>query len=585
MKYSYKYLFVLLAAMSMVGCSFLEPDNKTAANQTAESFFDGDASAVRNYAYSLMKSVVNYIQLFEDGTDLYIPANKKAASDYDQYTFNVEDANVKGLYSSCYQVINMANCCIAYDTDAKYEGEMKFLRNYCYYILSQQFGGVPYVDAYINSASRDYPKESLMSLYDKILADLASIDLSTLPDQSMDGSVSQLAVKALWAKVALAAGWDAERAGQNANTYFTTAATKADEVFDFYGKEFPYSEFEDKWSPSNDNSNPEVIFAVQYDRGSWTGETKTGGHGYQNTFGGYYGDCTTTGLKYSNSYRCLNPKAAYLWEAGDKRWDATFMTEVYNAHAKGWGTEGYFAYYNGGDQSHVCMRFFNGNTPALEVTAYTTANADKLVKDDYQNDVYVIHLTYPSISVSVNGKKSSEAYYSFINSGSTSGMFSAPSCKKFDDPQSECIALNQTNDYRDIVILNLSDIVLVAAEANLKLGQEPAALGYINKVRARSGASTITSFSAYMPAWKNLDLYQNYSLSAIDLILDERARELFAEGYRWTDLHRTGKLVEYNQVFNYVLNGHTAKNYRPIPQAEINANNALTADDQNEEWR
>jgi len=584
-------LTFVLGVFALVSCNYLEPDNKTAANQTADEFFSSDPSSLRIYAYSLMKDVLTSVELLEDGTDLYMPSNKKAATDYDQYSFNVEDNKVKAFYSNCYSVINMANCCIYYDAAMEYNAEMRWLRNFCYYLLMQQFGGVPYSVEYINSSNREYPRMDLMTEYRNVLDDLEAIRKdSHLAQTTSDGIVSAWAVDALIAKVALAAGWDAERAGQSGTNYFQKADTAAARVMAVRGNVLPIATFEEKWSPNNEN-NDEVIFAVQYDRGSWKGETKTGGHGLQNTFGSYLGDCTSTGLKYSNSYRCINPKASYLWEEQDARWEGTFMTEILNATKDpvtsviGWGTDGYYAYYNVAKEERdlmpVCLKFFPGTAASNSVSSYKAANASRLQKGDCANTPHLIHMTYPSVSVD----GTSEDYVTFVNNGSTSGMFSAPSVKKWDDPQTENIALNTTNCYRDIVALHLSDIYLVAAEAKLKLKDEKGALELINAVRARSGASTIESFASYAPAWHSLTLYQSYVIEPIDLILDERARELFAEGQRWMDLHRTGKLKDYNNVFNAYCPANAAKHYRPIPQAEINANQAMSADDQNPEWK
>ena len=132
------------------------------------------------------------------------------------------------------------------------------------------------------------------------------------------------------------------------------------------------------------------------------------------------------------------------------------------------------------------------------------------------------------------------------------------------------------------MLLHLSDIFLVAAEAQLLAGNETMALDYINKVRARAGLAP-TTFTSYAPE------YATGSLQPIDLILDERARELYAEGHRWMDLRRTKQLVHYNLAYSYYITDAAQmqnlageyKWYRPIPQAEINANDALTDADQN----
>ena len=60
------------------------------------------------------------------------------------------------------------------------------------------------------------------------------------------------------------------------------------------------------------------------------------------------------------------------------------------------------------------------------------------------------------------------------------------------------------------------------------------------------------------------------------------------------DLRRTRKLVEYNLEWNTTLNGRIEnmrgtdgkiKWYRPIPQDEINLNEAMTEADQNDGYK
>ena len=117
-------------------------------------------------------------------------------------------------------------------------------------------------------------------------------------------------------------------------------------------------------------------------------------------------------------------------------------------------------------------------------------------------------------------------------------------------------------------------------------GQSAQALDKINAVRSRAGIAAISSFSAYQPEYTTSS---SFTIKDIDLILDERARELYAEGHRWMDLRRTKQLVRYNVEFNeYVTSASQMANsageyklLRPIPTNEISANTGISPEDQN----
>lgn len=590
-KIKYILSLALVSTLVLTGCSdFLEPDNKKAANQTAEELLSNDPASLRVYAYSLLKPVVSRVDVYEEGVDLYMPSNKKSGTQFDQYTITPENDDVKKFYSDLYSCINMANACIFYDKEGQFSAEMKFLRSYCYFILSQQFGSVPYITEYINNAGRSYPRTTLEDLYSQLISELEGIaGDANLAESDTKGAASKRAANALLAKVYLAAGWDLDVKQGNAlegtytineTKYFTKALAAAKTAIN---NQSLVLSFEDKWSPKNEG-NEEVIFAVQYERSGFPGDLKKGGHGLQNTFGSYYGDCAGTGEKYVNGMHASNPKSSYLWAAEDSRYDGTFMTTMYNSTQAGWGTEGYYAYYNvpSADQATlpVAMRVYPGTVNSAVAANYMTEHADQLTKGDCVNDPQVMVMSYPNMWVN----SGSQEYMSFVNSNP--GMFAAPVVKKFDDPESQNISTNMTNCYRDIVVLHLSDLYLVAAEAAMMAGQTAEAETYINSVRTRAyGAANDIHFGTYQPAYASLAPYAAFKVTDIDLLLDERARELYAEGHRWMDLRRTKQLLRYANIFNHEIAGAAAsrvKWYRPIPQAEINANESITEADQNE---
>ncbi len=111
--------------------------------------------------------------------------------------------------------------------------------------------------------------------------------------------------------------------------------------------------------------------------------------------------------------------------------------------------------------------------------------------------------------------------------------------------------LTNPNNYRAI---RYADVLLMAAEAFNKAGDDNKARTYVNLVRARAFGDNNHNFNAGGSA-------------LADLIFDERRRELMGEGHRFFDLVRTGK-------GNVIPNFTTGKNeVFPIPYEEIQFSN------------
>ena len=119
----------------------------------------------------------------------------------------------------------------------------------------------------------------------------------------------------------------------------------------------------------------------------------------------------------------------------------------------------------------------------------------------------------------------------------------------------------------DFPLFRLPEMHLIYAEATLRGGSGNAAtaLGYINALRTRAYGNSNGAVSAL----------------TLDLILDERARELYWEGHRRTDLNRYGRFVTGTYLWPWkggVKDGKAVEDYRkvyPIPAADITANPGL----------
>lgn len=594
---------ILTIVFTLASCSdFLNANNKSAGG-TASDHFNKNASYLLVSTYNSLKNIVYNPSLYCEGTDLYVNTRGKDAGVYNEYTLTAEDNTVSSYYSNVYKTINYANGVLSYtDSTSETGSEARFLRNFGYYLLTQEFGSVPYITKYIDEGSnRNYPRTPLSTIYSSMIKDLTDLyNNSSLPDQNHLGHASKQAVAALLAKTYLAEGWDVNTTLDNAeegtytvkdNTDFTSAAAWAEKAIDGVSLTM---DFRQKWAPTNEG-NAEEIFSVEYERANYPGDVANGGHNMQYNFGGYYGDCTTLGMKTCSSEDAQSEKSMYLFGPGDTRYQGTYMTTIYNAtlmangKTANWGTQGYFAYYNSTrtDTLPITHRYFPYYITEKEAEEEfaTHKNLYKFRKNIDANTVSADILSLPNIvhySFNADGSVASKIYQDFntYNNQVNNGVC----VKKFDDPNSA--QLTESNDYRDIVIFHVSDMYLIAAEAYLMAGQTTQALAKVNAVRERAGLPALTSFEAYQPTYS---VSSSFKLTPLDVILDERARELYAEGKRWIDLRRTKQLVRYNVEFNSSISSASQmankegeyKWYRPIPENEISSNTGITDKDQN----
>jgi hypothetical protein len=129
--------------------------------------------------------------------------------------------------------------------------------------------------------------------------------------------------------------------------------------------------------------------------------------------------------------------------------------------------------------------------------------------------------------------------------------------------------------FRDDYAIRLPETILLRAEAYWRLGQNQNAANDINKIRTRAQCSyLITSGDV-----------------TLDFILDERARELYVEEWRWNTLLRMGGTVAVDRLkaHNYWPNTNIQRtlnknfNLWPIPQEVIDRNKDVKLE-QNPGW-
>ena len=146
--------------------------------------------------------------------------------------------------------------------------------------------------------------------------------------------------------------------------------------------------------------------------------------------------------------------------------------------------------------------------------------------------------------------------------------------KKFRNVTSNLVrgsdALNNLFPDTDFPMFRLGDVYLMYAEAVVRGGTGGSAgqaLTYVNNLRERAYGNTTGNIAA-------ADL-------TLDFLLDERARELFGECHRRTDLIRFGKFTGSNKLWPWkggVKDGQAVDSYRalfPIPTTDLSVNHNL----------
>lgn len=549
-----KKIIIMLGiiAVSVSSCNdYIEEESKSfvPADETYKTASGFQLLVNSNYAW--LKGIYGGNPwLFESGTDLYAEGRTPEPAGLSQYTLLIPSSdNVADLYNSCYQQIQAVNKTVYYSTITEQTpnlnalvGEARYLRANAYFLLVQTYGGVPIVLDNITTPVLSFKRDTAEDVYKQIITDLeASLASVGTGAYATTGRVNKRAVNDLLAKVYLTRGYETFAAPDD----FSKAAAYADAAIAGQALNIPFDQLFTATTTGNNDLNAETIFSVQYDKASTsTDPTKLGNNQFY-YFSSYLGGAET-GAPLRSYNLCPTGFALGLYEKGDKRWDATFMTEILegpettNGNTK---TVLYYPYYRSANKAALKVRHFyepKWFTPA-DKTAWMTANASRLAA------TFVYH-PWGEYSAEHTLIKNLDAYTIPV--------------KKFDDPDPTTPSSTGPVSTRDIILSRLGETYLVAAEAYLKAGNPGSGLDRLNEVRRRAGVANATA-----------------AQFNIDYILDERARELLGEYKRWFDLKRTGTLVARASAHNYKIKEANfvgvdgkLKILRPIPQTVLDLN-------------
>lgn len=559
---------VVLAACcmgTMTSCSdFLDASNKS--NVTAKQSFatkEGLNNLV-NDAYQHLQNVYAaplFTSCFSAGTDMYADARNKMNEALNTYeTLTPENTDIKNLYTYLYSGIRAANSVSYYAQTAQVDdktksqliGEARVLAAYEYYLLVNNFGGVPIMKDFLTTADTGYPKSSPEDVYAYIISELEEVISKNVLQASTatkgGGRISQETAKAILAKTYLSAAWDL-----NKQEYFSKAAALADEVIAGRRLTTPFAKL---WkADGSGDDNEEFLWDVEYDLAT-ANNTTSGGTEWSGYYCNYLGG-NEDNIKATTSSYVPTLYALHCFKKGDQRYDATFMKELPDINKGNAAGTGYWTWYKNGES-------LVGKPVTRYYSAWYETDADfeawKAIDPANRANTYRIPMDSQSKEAQNMDGRDMEYY------DNQQLVYGSSPCKKFDD--SKTAKTEKNTCYRDIHIITLPEMYLVAAEAYLKAGDNPKALARLNEVHQRAGLPALTG------------------TITIDDILDENACENFGNEARWMDLRRTQTLVTRCTKYNHEMGDKAAqyigkKLLRPIPQAAIDANDQLTLADQN----
>ena len=550
---------------TMTSCSdFLDASNKS--NVTAKQSFatkEGLNNLVNN-AYQHLQNVYAaplFTSCFSAGTDMYADARNKMNEALNTYeTLTPENTDIKNLYTYLYSGIRAANSVSYYAQTAQVDdktkgqlvGEARVLAAYEYYLLVNNFGGVPIMKDFLTTADTGYPKSSAADVYAYIISELEDVISKNVLQASTatkgGGRISQETAKAILAKTYLSAAWDL-----NKQEYFSKAAALADEVIAGRKLTTPFAKL---WkADGSGDDNEEFLWDVEYDLAT-ANNTTSGGTEWSGYYCNYLGG-NEDNIKATTSSYVPTLYALHCFKKGDQRYDATFMKELPDINKGNAAGTGYWTWYKNGES-------LVGKPVTRYYSAWYETDADfeawKAIDPANRANTYRIPMDSQSKEAQNMDGKDMDYY------DNQQLVYGSSPCKKFDD--SKTATTEKNTCYRDIHIITLPEMYLVAAEAYLKAGDNPKALARLNEVHQRAGLSALTG------------------TITIDDILDENACENFGNEARWMDLRRTQTLVTRCTKYNHEMGDKAAqyigkKLLRPIPQAAIDANDQLTLADQN----
>ncbi|MDR2121200.1 MAG: RagB/SusD family nutrient uptake outer membrane protein [Tannerella sp.] len=583
--------YLLLSMCMLSGCddeaflkenplSFYTVDNIISSSDQVDQMITTCYVRVRNIycPYDNYSELAVWSYRMGNGTDVFdVPTIRNSYRLNDYSILNSQTDVFNATYSAFYYLINSANNVLYASEKATWESpekkayveaQARFFRAFAYRNLGELFGGVPLVKEVTFVPRYDYARASRMETYRFAIDELEAIQ-SDLPVTTPEaGRLVRAAAQHNLCQLYIDMGVLLAESGGDAGAAYRKALDYANDIIDGGVYRLMTERF-----GSRKEESPDFYFS-----NNMAGQTPDhlySAAGYK-AEGNVYWDLFQEG---NQDYRQGNTEAIWVAQSdyNVKKTDGKKAGLMYSGI--------YGPVFRDQAATHVSGAMEDvGGFGMVQVmpTAYTR---DLIYEGKWGDDMRNSEAVFRRIFY---GNEPSSEYYgkpvpwsvlykeqNGVPDDAAYTQLYPASCKIVTDKYTGIAdGENRTVLYRDDYLIRLPETILLRAEIKWRLGDIAGAASDINLLRTRAQCG-------YQVAASDV---------SIDLILDERARELVYEESRWNTLLRMGGTIATERIkkysyWDYPRNTLT-KNFNlwPVPQTVIDTNKDIIIE-QNPDWK
>lgn len=527
-----------------------------------------------------MQFSLRHFYMGNNGTDMFDVPNGRDAQSMNDYSKMAADSDIyREVYNNFYNLVSRANLAISAAEEVSWDSEedkiqtlaeAHFFRAYAYMNLGELFGGVPLVAERITEPRYDFERSTRVETYQFAIDDLEKFALNLSDTNAEAGRLVKGVVQHYLCQLYIDKGVALEEEGQDATEAFRQAEKYADDVIDGGIYHLMMNRF-----GTRQNENPIYYYATRT-------SDQTPEHTYESAGvhieGNVFWDLFQEG---NQDYQNGNSEA--IWVA---QMSLEYCKQGYTANRMAHSCNYSPVARDVQGELMGSLEDVGGEGVTAVMPTYYTRDIifEGKWADDMRNSEAVYRRTF--VGNQENGQYYGKVVPWDVLHKVTNGVKDVQaetylfpiSCKIatdrytgfIDGIDGSCAFL-----YRDDYLVRLPETILLRAEVKWRLGDNEGAANDINMLRNRAQCG-------YKVVASDVNL---------DLILDERARELMYEEHRWNTLLRLGGTVAKDRIYKYSywdiartsLNAKPNFNLWPIPQSVIDVNKDVVLE-QNPGW-